>query len=198
MNHTALHSLPRAVVVAAAALWVGCGGSTPLAPDGESALATQSTPASGTAEADRGVQLGECTKLQAPAGSKLVYHVYATGVQIYRWNGASWVFVAPEAVLSADAGGRSKVGTHYAGPTWESVSGSKVVGSVAERCTASATAIPWLSLSVVSSTGPGIFQRVTFIQRVNTVGGLAPSTPGSATGEEVRVPYTAEYLFYRT
>jgi FtsP/CotA-like multicopper oxidase with cupredoxin domain len=195
MNDTAMHSLGRALVVAAAALWAGCGGGAPLAPDGESALATQAAPASGATE--RAVELGECTKLQAPAGSKLVYHVYATGVQIYRWNGASWAFVAPEAVLSADAGGRSKVGTHYAGPTWESVSGSKVVGTVAERCTASATAIPWLSLTA-SGTGPGIFERVTFIQRVNTVGGLAPSTPGSATGAEVRVPYTAEYFFYRT
>jgi hypothetical protein len=72
-----------------------------------------------------------------------------------------------------------------------------VVGPVAERCTASATAIPWLSLTA-SGTGPGIFERVTFIQRVNTVGGLAPSTPGSTTGAEVRVPYTAEYFFYRT
>ena len=195
MNDTAMHSLGRALVVAAT-LWVGCGGSAPFAPDAESALATQAAPASGTT--DRGVELGQCTKLEAPAGSKLVYHVYATGVQIYRWNGASWAFVAPEAVLSADAGGKSKVGTHYAGPTWESVSGSKVVGTVAERCTASVTAIPWLSLTVASSTGPGIFQRVTFIQRVNTVGGLAPSAAGSATGEEVRVPYTAEYFFYRT
>ena len=196
MDDTTLHSVGRAFVVAAAALWVGCGGSAPLAPDAESALATQPAPAPGTAE--RGVELGECTKLEAPAGSKLVYHVYATGVQIYRWNGTSWAFVAPEAVLSADAGGKSKVGTHYAGPTWESVSGSKVVGTVAERCTASATAIPWLSLTAASRTGPGIFQRVTFIQRVNTVGGLAPSTPGSATGVEARVPYTAEYFFYRT
>jgi hypothetical protein len=196
MNDTALHSVGRAFVVGAAALWVGCGGSTPLAPDAGSTLATQPAPAAGAA--DRVVELGECTKLGAPAGSKLVYHVYATGVQIYRWNGTSWAFVAPDAVLSADAGGKSKVGVHYAGPTWESVSGSKVVGAVSERCTASATAIPWLSLTVASSAGPGIFQRVTFIQRVNTVGGLAPSTAGSATGEEVRVPYTAEYFFYRT
>jgi hypothetical protein len=195
MDDTTLYSVGRALI-AAAALWVGCGGSAPLAPDAESALATQAAPASGTAQ--RGVDLGECTKLNAPAGSKLVYHVYATGVQIYRWNGTSWAFVAPEAVLSADARGKSKVGTHYAGPTWESVSGSKVVGAVSDRCTASAAAIPWLSLTAVSSSGPGIFQRVTFIQRVNTAGGLAPATSGSTTGEEARVPYTAEYYFYRT
>jgi hypothetical protein len=52
-------------------------------------------------------------------------------------------------------------------------------------------------LKEVSSEGPGIFRRVTFIQRVNTVGGNAPSAPGDFTGEVVRVPYTTEYFFYR-
>jgi hypothetical protein len=135
--------------------------------------------------------------LQAPAGTILIFHVYATGDQIYRWNGTSWVFVAPSAVLSADAGGHSTVGTHYAGPTWESNSGSKVVGTVLDRCTTSTSAIPWLSLTVVSSNGPGIFDGVTFIQRVNTVGGIAPATAGTFVGETVNVPYTAEYYFYR-
>jgi hypothetical protein len=137
------------------------------------------------------------TDLAAPAGSKLVFHVYATGVQIYRWNGTAWAFVAPDATLSADAGGRGKVGIHYAGPTWESNSGSKVVGMADERCTPSASAIPWLTLNVVSASGPGIFDRVTFIQRLNTTGGLAPSSPGTAVGDVARVPYTAEYFFYR-
>jgi hypothetical protein len=46
--------------------------------------------------------------------------------------------------------------------------------------------------------GPGFFHRVTYIQRVNTVGGIAPSTAGRDVGEEARVPYTSEYLFYRS
>jgi hypothetical protein len=37
---------------------------------------------------------------------------------------------------------------------------------------------------------------VTFIQRLNTAGGLAPATAGAAIGQEARVPYTADYLFY--
>jgi hypothetical protein len=32
---------------------------------------------------------------------------------------------------------------------------------------------------------------------VNTTGGLAPSAPPAQAGEEARVPYTAEYYFYR-
>jgi hypothetical protein len=138
-----------------------------------------------------------CQNLQVPAGNQVAFHVYAGGVQIYRWNGTSWSFVAPDAVLYADAGGRGAVGIHYAGPTWESVSGSKVVGTVLERCTPDPAAIPWLLLGAVSNQGPGVFQGVTFIQRVNTVGGLAPTKPGASTNETVRVPYTAEYFFYQ-
>src|SRR5262245_11010140 len=140
--------------------------------------------------------VGDCQKLQVPPGTRVASHLYAEGVQIYRWDGTTWVFVAPEAVLFADAGGHGVVGIHYGGPTWESVSGSKVVGMVLERCTPDPDAIPWLLLEAVSS-GPGIFHRVTFIQRVNTVGGKAPIALGDFPGEEVEVPYTAEYFFYR-
>jgi len=138
-----------------------------------------------------------CDFVQVPEGNKVSFHVYAVGVQIYRWNGSAWVFVAPAAVLYANADHDGEVGTHYAGPTWESNSGSKVVGSRLAGCTSDATAIPWLLLRAVTSDGPGIFDRVTFIQRVNTVGGLAPSAAGSTVGEEQQVPYTAEYFFYR-
>ena len=139
--------------------------------------------------------LGNCGNLQAPAGAKVAFHVYASGVQIYRWNGTSWALVGPDAVLSADAGGHSIVGTHYVGPAWETNSGSKSVGTVIDRCTADPNAVQWLSLSA-KSTGPGVLNGVTFIQRVNTVGGRAPSA-GGTIGQEVRVPYLAEYFFYR-
>ena len=119
------------------------------------------------------------------------------GVQIYRWNGTTWEFVAPAAILFADDDYHGQVGTHYAGPTWESNSGSKVVASRVQGCTPDPTAIEWLRLKTVSTEGPGIFDRVTYIQRVDTTGGLAPTAPGPFIGAEVEVPYTAEYYFYR-
>jgi hypothetical protein len=146
---------------------------------------------------NRAPDLGDCQVLQVPTGNKVAFRVYAEGVQIYRWNGTSWIFVEPQAILFADAGGHGVVGIHYAGPTWESVSGSRVVGKVLERCTPDPDAIPWLLLEAASNKAPGIFQRVTFIQRVNTVGGNAPTVPGGSEGEVVRVPYTAEYSFYQ-
>jgi hypothetical protein len=136
--------------------------------------------------------------IQVPDGNKVHFHVYAEGVQIYSWNGSSWVFQAPEALLFADAGGNGAVGIHYAGPTWESISGSKVVGArIAAAPSPNANSIPMLLLGAVTAEGPGILAQTTYIQRVNTVGGVAPSTPGSSVGEEARVPYTAEYFFYR-
>lgn len=157
-----------------------------------------------SARADEGqrepdLPLPLCQSIQAPEGNKVSFHTFAVGVQVYKWNGSAWAFVEPVANLYADAGFRGQVGTHYAGPTWESNSGSRVVARrvMHTGCTPDATAIPWLLLEQVSADGPGIFNRVTFIQRVNTTGGVAPAAPGTTVGQEARVPYTAEYYFYR-
>lgn len=150
-----------------------------------------------TGNDNRAPDVGEYEELQVDAGHKVAFHTYAAGVQVYRWDGTSWVFVGPEALLFADPAARSVVGIHYGGPTWESSSGGKVVGAVVERATPNPDAIPWLKLAATPDGGPGIFSGVTFIQRVNTVGGKAPAAPGAAMGEEARVPYTAEYFFYR-
>lgn len=175
-----------AMVVVAGALSSACADRTPLGVD--ESLAVQAVVAADP---------GTCPALAPAAGSELTLRLYATGVQIYRWNGTSWSFEGPSAVLSADPGGRSTVGSHYSGPTWESRSGGKLVGTVLERCTPDPNAIPWLSLAAVSQ-GAGPFKRINFIQRVNTVGGNAPSSAGSFVGEEARVAYQAVYLFWKT
>jgi hypothetical protein len=65
---------------------------------------------------------------------------------------------------------------------------------------AGAGAIPWLLLQVVGAEkGPGGgsgISETTYIQRVNTAGGVAPTTSCSV---EMRafVPYSADYVFYR-
>jgi uncharacterized protein DUF3455 len=185
------HALHRSrwslVALTAAAALAGCD-------DDKSAFAPTEPPA--IAAASRGVDLGQCTDLGAPEGSKLVFHAYAEGVQIYRWDGAGWTPVGPSAQLFADAKSKALVGTHYSGPTWKSTSGSTVVGEVVDRCTPNPDAIPWLLLRGAKSAGPGVFLGVTHIQRVNTVGGKAPAQAGTVS--QVReVPYTADYFFYR-
>lgn len=140
-----------------------------------------------------------CDSVQVPEGNRLAFRVYAIGVQVYRWNGTAWGFVEPVATLFADSRFNGEVGTHYVGPTWESNSGSKVVAArvPGTGCTPDSTAIPWLLLKTVSTEGAGIFSSVTYIQRVNTTDGLAPTAPGTVVGEVKEVPYTAEYYFYR-
>jgi hypothetical protein len=145
------------------------------------------------------------SNLEVPAGNHLIYHVYASGVQVYRCtagpnNTFVWTFVGPTANLYADAGFNGLVGIHYAGPRWESNSGSIVRGAVDQSAPSpDPNAIPWLLLHAVESSGPGIFNGVTYIQRVNTTGGKAPTTGcgPSEVGTEVSIPYTAEYYFYR-
>ena len=191
MNTITPHWLRRSLALAAMTLATACADDSPLGPE-SLAPAAHAT--------GRDADLGRCDSLAAPAGSRLVFHVYAEGVQIYRWTGASWGFVGPSATLSSDAGGRSTVGTHYAGltgPVWESNSGGTVVGAVLKRCPGDAGAIPWLLLGATPDGGPGIFSRVAFIQRVNTAGGVAPAAAGTAVGEEAHVPYTTEYLSWR-
>jgi len=138
-----------------------------------------------------------CDSIQAPLGNKVAFHVFALGVQVYRWNGTAWTFVEPVASLFADPGYNGKVGIHYAGPTWQTNSGSKVVGARLAACSPDPAAIPWLLLQAVSNDGPGVLSSVTYIQRVNTTGGLAPTAPGESIGATAQVPYTAEYFFYR-
>jgi len=133
-----------------------------------------------------------------PDGYQVSLHAYALGVQIYQWDGAKWVFLAPAAGLYADPCYEGQIGIHYAGPTWEANDGSKVVGIRLAGCTPNRGAIPWLKLGAASNSGHGRFERVTFIQRVNTIGGTAPAEAGLFVGDEARVPYTAEYYFYLT
>ncbi len=141
----------------------------------------------------------ECGSIRVPEGNQVSFHVYAIGVQIYRWNGAAWALVAPSAALYADREYKGNVGIHYEGPRWESNSGSVVQAARVPNtgCTPDSSAIAWLLLKRVATDGPGIFSKVTYIQRVATTGGLAPTAPGTTVGEEKRIPYTAEYYFYR-
>ena len=140
-------------------------------------------------------------KLKPPANESLAMIVSAKGVQIYECRAKKdqagayeWAFVAPEADLFDTNG--SKIGRHYAGPHWESTDGSKIAGTVKANSDApQADAIPWLLL-VTKSVGPqGSFSKITSIQRVNTVGGVAPKTgcSQSTVGTNERIPYTADY-----
>jgi hypothetical protein len=142
--------------------------------------------------------------LQVPATQVLLLRAPAVGVQIYECQVSpedskkyDWVFKAPDAQLF-NASGKAII-KHFAGPTWEHTDGSAVVGEVTAKDTGpDSLAIPWLLLSAKSTSGHGILSRVQFIQRIHTVGGKAPAGGCGVAlmGSEVRMQYSADYLFY--
>jgi Protein of unknown function (DUF3455) len=140
--------------------------------------------------------------LRVPEGQTLLLRAAARGVQIYTCKAKAaepaafeWILKAPEAELFDQTG--AKIGRHYAGPTWESADGSRVVGEVMQRSPVQG-AVPWLLLRAKSNEGAGALARVKYIQRVDTIGGVAPSAGCDQThaGAEVRVDYSANYDFY--
>ena len=142
--------------------------------------------------------------LEVGEGFEVSFHAYAQGFQVYVSTETApgvynWVLKEPIATLYSNPGYTGVVGTHYVGPTWESNSGSKVVGTRLEGVTVDPNAIQWLKLGAVSSQGPGIFNGTKFIQRTNTVGGKAPATGANSSnvGETIQIPYEAEYYFYK-
>ena len=133
--------------------------------------------------------------LKPGAKESLNLVVPAKGVQIYECRAGTWLFVAPEAELFDRTG--KKIGSHYAGPHWESADGSKIVGAVKQRADApDAGNIPWLLLGTKSVGSEGAFSKVTSIQRVATVGGIAPAAGCNEAGARARVPYTADYYLF--
>lgn len=156
------------------------------------------------AAAATSAELSVPAAVAVPAGNKLFLTAHATGVQIYSCGpaaaGYGWTFVAPRANLY-DRNGKLLT-THYAGPTWQARDGSTVVGRVVDRVTPSPTAIPWLLLAA-SSTSVGHdgdrLARTTYIQRLNTSGGLAPAggCTAATAGAIAQVPYSADYAFWK-
>jgi Protein of unknown function (DUF3455) len=161
------------------------------------ALAACSTPKPAS-----GPQASVPAALQTPATEKAAFTWRATGTQNYECKadgkgGWAWTFIAPEAELFNDK--NDKVGTHGAGPFWAALDGSTVTGAVKARSPApSPSDIPWLLLGTTSAGKPGKMHAVTHVQRVRTVGGVAPEAgcTAAAAGQVLKRPYTSDYVFF--
>lgn len=161
--------------------------------------------------------------LEVPAGHDAYLTLYAIGTQNYMCvattSGLAWRFIGPQATLFLTFRGvpRQQVSTHFlsadpsatARPTWQhSFDSSRVWGRAIASSTdpnyVEAGAIPWL---LVESTGTAVgpmggstLARTTFIQRVNTSGGVAPASgcsDAAHVGAQALVPYSTDYVFYR-
>ena len=140
-----------------------------------------------------------------PAGNKAALTLVGIGDLSYECKAVAdkpgtfaWTFAGPNAKLM-DAN-KKEVGKYYGGPTWEAADGSKVTGKQLAVAPGTAGSIPLQLVQAAPSTGTGVMTDVTYIQRLKTVGGVAPATPACAAGNvgaKTTVPYQADYVFYK-
>jgi hypothetical protein len=166
--------------------------------------------------------------LEVPEGNTAYLVGHAIGTQNYvclpSGAGFAYVLFTPEATLFDDHD--RQIITHYFSPnlnpdpgetagtiraTWQDSDTSTVWGKVNPGDSASHTdfpdfvaegAIAWLKVTRVGAQdgprGGDTLSDTTFIQRLNTSGGVAPSdcTSSADVGKQAFVPYTADYFFY--
>jgi hypothetical protein len=156
-------------------------------------------------------------EVTAPSQAFLVGH--AIGTQNYvcqpsqSLGRVAWTLFTPEATLFGEQ--NDQLITHFFSPnpvedavvraTWQDSADTSIVWA---RAVASATvdpsAIAWVTLQATGTqrgpAGGGTLADTTFVQRLNTTGGLAPATgcdvPTDA-GRKAFIPYTADYFFYK-
>ena len=137
------------------------------------------------------------TSLVPPSGNQEFLRAIGRGVQIYTCQAGGWTLKAPEAILKDD--NFNVVARHGAGPSWTAPDNSSAVGTrLASVNSPDPAAIPWLLLRAKTS-GEGTLARTTYVQRLNTVGGLAPASgcDSAHLSAETRVNYSATYVFFR-
>jgi hypothetical protein len=137
--------------------------------------------------------------------SRIFLTAHATGVQKYtcQANG-TWLFTDPEATLYKTNGTAKPIGTHFLNfatgrPVWQLDDGSSVEAARKVAEPGGAGNIPWLLLqAAVTTSGPDgdRLTGTTWVQRLNTSGGVAPSG-ACAPGDHAAVSYTADYSFWR-
>ena len=157
--------------------------------------------------------------LEVPAPNEAFLVGHAFGTQNYECQPnahlgrVAWTLFTPQATLFNAR--NEQLITHFFSPnpdeggivraTWQD---SEDTSAVWARAVASATvdpdAIAWVTLQAVGTrvgpTGGQILSQATFVQRVNTHGGLPPSTGCDSlpdVGRKAFVPYTADYFFYK-
>ena len=174
-----------AIAIAAVALIAACGTMTPVMPSYSQAALP--------------------TTVQVPAGNKVALETVGLGEITYQCSAKKdmagqfeWVFVGPDARLLDRSG--KQIGKYYGPPaTWEAKDGSKLTAVQLAVAPNMAGSIPLQLVKGNPAMGSGAMQGVTYIQRVNTQGGVAPATPCTAANLSAKqiVKYQADYIFYK-
>ncbi|QXZ09257.1 DUF3455 domain-containing protein [Comamonas sp. Y33R10-2] len=143
--------------------------------------------------------------VQVPAGHKVAMETVGIGQITYECRAKKdmaaeheWVFVGPDAKLQTRGG--NVIGKYWGPPaTWENNDGSKLTAMQLAVAPAGAGNIPLQLVKANPASGMGAMQGVSYIQRVATKGGVAPSMACGAgnLGSKQIVQYQADYIFWK-
>jgi hypothetical protein len=171
-------------VAGAALLGAGLLGAAPAA--GDAARAAGPVVAAGTIGSD-----SVPPEIRVPPGNRLITSMLGRGVQVYQCHAGAWAFLEPVAELQDS----SPAAVHFRGPSWESIRDGSLVEAATVASSPVVGSIPQLLLQETLTRGDGVFGHVTYVQRLDTTGGVRPST-ACTEGQTQGVPYTSKYLFY--
>jgi len=161
------------------------------------------------------------TDLEVPDTEEAFLLGHGVGTQNYICQPAAtlgrvaWTLFTPQATLFSDDA--EQLTTHFFSfnpdepnvnvvrVTWEdSRDTSTIWARLLKAVPVNPDAVAWLKLEVVGRrvgpTGGDTLFGTTFVQRLNTQGGLAPVTDcdnPQDIGRKAFIPYTADYFFYR-
>jgi hypothetical protein len=144
--------------------------------------------------------LGLFSRIKAPDAAEPAFELAATGVQIFRCepdqNGFHWAYRLPEAELRDNSG--HVLARHGTGYSFEHTDGSRLLGKiVAHDAADSSGSVPWLLLQT-QSFGQGEFEKINYVQRIDTQGGMPPAQcSADQVNQVLRVPFSANFVFYR-
>jgi len=144
--------------------------------------------------------LGFFSHIKVPDGFEPALRLTGKGVQIFRCEAIEgehlWRFRQPEAELSDDSG--QTLARHGANFTFEHRDGSRLVATITAYDEApKRDDLRWLLMST-KSFGKGAFTPIAYVQRVNTSGGMPPTSCQAADVNQVlRVNFSSDFVFYR-
>lgn len=140
--------------------------------------------------------------VQVPDGNTVALETVGVGAITYMCEAkddgtVGWVFKGPSAALNDRDG--SQVGSYYGPPaTWEALDGSKITATELATAPNGDGNIPLQLVEANPAEGEGAMNGVSYIQRLETEGGVAPDAVCGADNEGATavVTYQADYIFW--
>jgi hypothetical protein len=206
MAPTRIEVVCRPLFAAVALLVAACAAgppavTTPTAPGITPAAAEAAgMPPAPSLETPTRPSLGLFSRINAPGEVEPVLEMAATGVQIFRCESDKdafhWAFRLPEAELRDGRG--QLVGHHGVNYSFEHIDGSRLIGTIVGYDSAPGdNSLRWLLLRT-QSYGQGQFDKITYVQRVETSRGMPPAQCSAEQLNQIlRVPFSAKFIFYR-